>query len=68
MENVEKKNIYNFKKALEFVKTMSSSQGFYGRIYSEMIEFDRYRKASFTKMLKKNNVKNDMDLIFLFEC
>ena len=45
MGNVEKKNIYNFKKALEFVKTMSSSQGFYSRIYSEMIEFDRYEKA-----------------------
>ena len=66
MEN--KEEIMNFEKALQFVKTMSTSQGFYSRLYREMVEFTEEQKTEFESILKNNNVKTDMDLIFLLEC
>lgn len=63
-----RKEIMTFEQALNFCKVMSCSQGFYGRLANSMEEFNEEQKADFEEMLKNNNVKDNMDLIFLLEC
>lgn len=67
MENKEKE-IMTFEEALDFCRTMSKSQGFYGRLVNSMEEFTEEQKTDFEKVLKDNNVRDNMDLIFLLEC
>lgn len=67
MENKEKE-FMTFEKALEVVRELSSSQGFYGRLLQNMEDMTEDEKAELEQDLEYNKVKDRMDLIFLFEC
>lgn len=67
MENKEKE-FMTFKKALEVVRELSSSQGFYGRLLQSMEDMTEEEKAKLEQDLEHNKVKDTMDLIFYFEC
>lgn len=67
MENKEKE-FMTFEKALEVVRELSSSQGFYGRLLQNMEDMTEDEKAELEQDLEHNKVKDRMDLIFYFEC
>lgn len=66
-EKEEEKEFLSFEKALEFVKTMSSSQGFYCRLYAQMKDWTREQQIEFEVELEMNDVCDTMDLISYFE-
>lgn len=66
MENEEE--FMTFEKALAFCKDMSKSQGFYGRIHQEMLEWNEEKILRFEQDLIDNKVKTDLDLVYYFEC
>ncbi len=65
---MEKEKFMTFEKALEIVRELSYSQGFYGRRLRNMQEMDEEERQEFEEDLAFNKVKTDLDLIFYFEC
>ena len=65
---MEKEKFMSFKKALEIVRELSYSQGFYGRLLRNMQEITEEERQEFEEDLAFNKVKTDLDLIFYFEC
>ena len=58
-------NIYNEEelKVLNWVKSLASSQGFYGRLYEELIN-----NKELIENLASNQFNDILDLIFYLEC
>lgn len=65
---MEKEKFMTFEKALEIVRELSYSQGFYGRLLRNMQEMDEEQRKELEEDLAFNKVKTDLDLIFYFEC
>lgn len=63
----EEKKIMNFEQALEVVRTLSKSQGFYCRVLQDMEQFSEEQKEAFEIALKENCIKEPVDLVLLFE-
>lgn len=51
---------------LDTIKTLASSQGFYGRLYEQIITAEN--KDEILTTLEKENFKDTLDLVFFFEC
>lgn len=67
MEN-NKNEYMTFDKALEIVRGLSKSQGFYCRLLQNMENMEEEQREELEQDFEYNNVKNEMDLIFYFEC
>lgn len=65
---MEKEKFMTFEKALEIVRKLSYSQGFYGRLLRNMQEMDEEQRKELEEDFEYNKVKDSMDLIFYFEC
>lgn len=63
-----KEKFMTFEKALEIVRELSYSQGFYGRLLRNMQEMDEEQRKELEEDFEYNKVKDSMDLIFYFEC
>ena len=58
----------DFKMAKGVIEDLSHSQGFYGRLLEQLNNFTEEQKTEFENILKENEVKTSLDLIFLLEC
>ncbi len=65
---MEKEKFLNFNQAKIIVEKLAKSQGFYCRKLVEMEEMEKEEIKAFEEDLIEYKVKNDMDLIFYFEC
>ena len=65
---MEKEKFMSFEKALEIVRNLSRSQGFYGRLLQTMERLEEEQQKELELDFELNKVKTDLDLIFYFEC
>ena len=55
----------------EILKTIlmfAQSQGFYGRLYRDIMDADEEDRECFLSELEAQNFSNELDLIYYFEC
>lgn len=64
-ENFDK--VANFNFMIKTIKTLSCSQGFYGRLYRDIAELDQ---GSIDEMIQKlpDFKKDSLNVVFFFEC
>ena len=70
MKGVERtlKNEYlSFEQVMDCIKSLSHSQGCYGRLYSAIMETEE-TKQQFKEIVEKEKFKDTMDFIFWYEC
>ena len=53
---------------METIKTLASSQGFYGRLYRKLMELDEEKYDEVMTELESQNFKDGVDLIMYIEC
>lgn len=51
---------------LETIKMFAKSQGFYGRLYEQIVTAEN--KEEILEELENKNFKDALDLIYFFEC
>ena len=56
------------KQILETILMLAQSQGFYGRLYHDIMDADEEDKECFLSELEAQNFSNELDLIYYFEC
>lgn len=64
----EQKNYLGFDDLLEFCKMMSSSQGFYERLYRDLLELDDESIQEIENELKEKQFTDTLDFVFWLEC
>lgn len=47
---------------------LAQSQGFYGRLYRDIMDADEEDRECFLSELESQNFSNELDLIYYFEC
>jgi hypothetical protein len=62
------KKYLGFDDLLEFCKMMSASQGFYGRLYRTLLEFDERQKQEIEQTLEEKQFTDTLDFVFWLEC
>lgn len=55
-----------YEEAKSVIRSLASSQGFYGRLLRDIEEFIKEEKKAFTKFVKP--LKSKVDLILAIEC
>lgn len=58
----------NRKQILDTILMLAQSQGFYGRLYRDIIDADEEDRECFLNELEAQNFSNELDLIYYFEC
>ena len=53
---------------METIKSLASSQGFYGRLYRKLMELDEEKYNEVMTELESKNFKDGVDLIMYIEC
>ena len=53
---------------METIKSLASSQGFYGRLYRKLMELDEEKYNEVMTELEGQNFKDGVDLIMYIEC
>ena len=53
---------------METIKSLASSQGFYGRLYRSLMELDEEKYNEVMTELESQNFKDGIDLIMYIEC
>lgn len=72
-ENTEKKSkkYLDYEDFKDFVKTMSYSQGFYGRLYENLLELEETDDDSLEELkntIKEKHFTNTLDFVYWLEC
>lgn len=62
------KKYLGFKDLVEFCKMMSASQGFYGRVYRMLLEFDEEQIDELENILKEKRFTDTLDFVYWLEC
>ena len=62
------KKYLDFDDLLEFCKMMSASQGFYGRIYRNLQDFDEEDIQQVNDYLKEKQFTDTLDFVYWLEC
>ena len=50
------------------IRGLAKSQGFYGRLLSEIESLDKKKKEMFFEYMEARNFKDAIDLVMFFEC
>ena len=58
----------NREQILDIILMLSRSQGFYGRLYRDIMDADKEDRECFLSELEAQNFSNELDLIYYFEC
>lgn len=58
----------NREQILETILMLAQSQGFYGRLYRDIMNADEEDRDYFLDKLEAQNFSNELDLIYYFEC
>lgn len=56
---------------LDNIKLLAKSQGFYGRLYRDIMEmktFDPKKYNKWVEFMESQNFETPVDLVFFFEC
>ena len=53
---------------METIKSLASSQGFYGRLYRDLMALDEEKYNEVMTELESQNFKDGVDLIMYIEC
>ena len=56
---------------LESIKALAGSQGFYGRLYHQIMDYKKNNPAVYKKLAKEleaQNFKDTVDMVLYFEC
>lgn len=56
---------------MSFIADMASSQGFYGRLYNELLSYKKYDPDAWQEIaaeLEGQKFTDTLDIIFYFEC
>lgn len=53
---------------LKTILMLAQSQGFYGRLYRDIMDADEEDRECFLSELEAQNFGNELDLIYYFEC
>lgn len=56
---------------LESIKTLAGSQGFYGRLYHQIMDYKSSNPLVYEKLkneLEAQNFKDTLDMVLYFEC
>lgn len=56
---------------LDVIRGLAQCQGFYGRLYRNLMEIKRDDKATWRKLvreLEKQKFKTPLDVVYFFEC
>ena len=61
------KGYLDFNDILNEIKSLAKSQGFYGRLYRELMENEDY-KEDFKTEIEKQKFKDTLDFILWLEC
>lgn len=56
------------KQILDTILMLAQSQGFYGRLYRDIMGADEEDRECFLNELEAQNFSNELDLIYYFEC
>lgn len=72
-ENIEKENkkYLDYEDFKDFVKTMSCSQGFYGRLYENLLELEETDDDSLEELknaIEEKHFTDTLDFVFWLEC
>lgn len=62
------KKYLNFNDVMSIIEDLSYSQGFYGRLKRSILELDPEGLKEFKNIIKKQKFKNNLDVIYFFEC
>lgn len=65
---MEKEKFLNGEQAIEIIKSLASSQGFYGRLLAEIKEFTEEQKEEFNKIIENAKLKDSVDFVMFIEC
>ena len=58
----------NREQILDIILDLARSQGFYGKLYHDIIDADEDDRECFLNELEAQNFSNELDLIYYFEC
>ena len=58
----------NREQILKTILMLARSQGFYGRLYRDIMSADEDDRECFLNLLEAQNFSNELDLIYYFEC
>ena len=58
----------NREQILDTILDLARSQGFYGRLYRDIMDADEEDRECFLSELEAQNFSNELDLIYYFEC
>lgn len=61
------KKYLGFDDLLEFCKMMSASQGFYGRLYRELLDIDDEEREEIDNVLKSEQFTDTLDFVYWLE-
>lgn len=53
---------------LNTILMLAQSQGFYGRLYCDIMDANEEDRDCFLSELEAQNFSNELDLIYYFEC
>ena len=57
-----------FKDLLDLARELSCSQGFYSRLYRDLLQLDKEDIQTLDEEIKKNKFTDTLDLILWLEC
>lgn len=58
----------NRNQILKTILMLAQSQGFYGRLYRNIMDANEEDRECFLSELEEQNFGNELDLIYYFEC
>lgn len=62
---------YTVEQCIEVIKDLSQSQGFYARLYANILDTrENYPEAweDFKQVMESQNFKDPLDIVMFFEC
>ena len=62
------KKYLGFDDLLAFCKMMSASQGFYGRLYRQLLNVDDEEREEIDNVLKSEQFTDTLDFVYWLEC
>ena len=64
---METKNFMNGNQAIEIIKSLSKSQGFYGRLLIQIEEFTKEQLEDFNRIIENAKLTDSVDLVLFLE-
>ena len=64
---METKNFMNGNQAIEIIKSLSKSQGFYGRLLRYIEEFTKEQLEDFNRIIENAKLTDSVDLVLFLE-